>query len=340
MENTKKCPYCGEEILAEAKKCKHCGEWLEEHEEQSLLTDEEIDKIAEDAVNEVFAEEEKKEKKLKNWLRYLESALCIAGFLVLLYFTVPKESKHLAKANEYADKCSELYLRDLKEIAAENKNPLYSVSDFISEDDCIVAKKEIRRLVNDSFDYTNCLLFSVGDIDGRTTQVGLLGFVMDFTPVDEKEIYNLAVDTWNSIVESGNNDSGLDLSDFLDFLSLFDENSNEEAASTNTKTITLQGGIFESSTQVTMTLSISDDDSVNGTVKFEYEGLEDALDDVYTSTVKGQIASTADPIMVTMSLVDDQGITYTFDPFAKDFDWDEFAVHYGSDEIIYLSKDE
>lgn len=27
---TKRCPYCGEEILAVAKKCKHCGEWLTE----------------------------------------------------------------------------------------------------------------------------------------------------------------------------------------------------------------------------------------------------------------------------------------------------------------------
>lgn len=33
-KETKKCPYCGEEILAAAKKCKHCGEWLLETKKQ------------------------------------------------------------------------------------------------------------------------------------------------------------------------------------------------------------------------------------------------------------------------------------------------------------------
>jgi len=36
MENsTKRCPYCGEEILAVAKKCKHCGTWIEGSPEQT-----------------------------------------------------------------------------------------------------------------------------------------------------------------------------------------------------------------------------------------------------------------------------------------------------------------
>ena len=34
-QETKRCPFCGEEILAVAKKCKHCGEWLNKDEERN-----------------------------------------------------------------------------------------------------------------------------------------------------------------------------------------------------------------------------------------------------------------------------------------------------------------
>lgn len=37
-QETKQCPYCGEEILAVAKKCKHCGEWLEHPQQHQQMT--------------------------------------------------------------------------------------------------------------------------------------------------------------------------------------------------------------------------------------------------------------------------------------------------------------
>jgi uncharacterized membrane protein YvbJ len=40
VDETRKCPFCGEEILASAVKCKHCHEWLESgHKEEGKTAD-------------------------------------------------------------------------------------------------------------------------------------------------------------------------------------------------------------------------------------------------------------------------------------------------------------
>ena len=36
-QQTKKCPYCGGEIMAAAKKCKHCGKWLDGREDKNEI---------------------------------------------------------------------------------------------------------------------------------------------------------------------------------------------------------------------------------------------------------------------------------------------------------------
>lgn len=77
-QETKRCPFCGEEILAVAKKCKHCKEWLDEDydedEEEYEYEDDDDDEDEEDEENVVDGEELERYHDDKNSvIKYVEA---------------------------------------------------------------------------------------------------------------------------------------------------------------------------------------------------------------------------------------------------------------------------
>ncbi|MBR6068423.1 MAG: zinc ribbon domain-containing protein [Bacteroidales bacterium] len=76
-QETKKCPYCGEEILATATKCKHCGEWIEEQDEEDDSEEEVED-------NEVVNNKEDDDTLLKKNVPFSNTILEIAFWVAII----------------------------------------------------------------------------------------------------------------------------------------------------------------------------------------------------------------------------------------------------------------
>jgi hypothetical protein len=86
MEETKKCPYCGGEILATAKKCKHCKKWLNTEQE---LSKSEQKVIVGGNMSENQEQDKRKEKRKKyKWFILVVVIILLAALAPFVYTAI------------------------------------------------------------------------------------------------------------------------------------------------------------------------------------------------------------------------------------------------------------
>ena len=136
MEGTKKCPYCGGEIMATAKKCKHCKQWLTE--KQSLtepIRHQEIQSYS-DKANNIEPQCDDSENNNRLWI-----GLLVAGAILILLFFYLGFSKSSSKdtpietdvelANMSSDSQSQSYVEDdISNQTESSEEPVVIINEF------------------------------------------------------------------------------------------------------------------------------------------------------------------------------------------------------------------
>lgn len=182
--DTKTCPFCGEEIKVTAKKCKHCKNWLPAEDCKISKTEEkQIEEISNPNIAEknVVITSDKNQKKTIIILSITIAVLIIAiiGIFITLHFVNFENSQEYLGATEYKDKFifkESLINQDsptLQEISQINqaekelKNNLLNNNDNLVKDEFFNAFLEVLESYTKNAWYDFSLIDQNKDINNK-----------------------------------------------------------------------------------------------------------------------------------------------------------------------------
>ncbi len=178
ISSIKQCPYCGEEIHAEAQKCKHCNEWLVKNPPLSPNKS---------------AAPVKQDTPVQTFFGCLVMLLGVLGlpilFVIIAALSVPDETQHKQSIQEDVIKCVEDEADQwLGFLGGTLLSPFVSMvinTEFAQQNikECFYKENTIR--ITESKFWSTGKIYNRLHPEGTTVSFGIFGFVFPFVDWDD-----------------------------------------------------------------------------------------------------------------------------------------------------------